>query len=234
MVLANPLQPLIDAEEWTLEALHALGLGWGLAIVALTMLVRLSTVPLVVRQYHAQRKLRDHLPQLKRLQERHSDDRERLQEELRAYQREHAINPLASCLPVLVQIPIFISLYCLMRADVKNGLFGDDGFLFIGHLTQQPHGAALAILTIAYLSSQVATSLIATRTMQRGGRGVVLALPLLFVGLVSRFPAGLAVYWITTSLWSLVQQIALWRLTPALPAAPKASRDRTPRPTRPS
>jgi YidC/Oxa1 family membrane protein insertase len=66
----------------------------------------------------------------------------------------------------------------------------------------------------AYLVSQIAGSLIATRTMQGGQRGVMLALPLLFVGIVARFPAGLAVYWITTSLWTLGQQLCFWRLAP--------------------
>ena len=215
MVLANVLQPLIDVEEWVLEALHSIGLGWGLAIVGLTVLVRLSTVPLVVRQFRAQRELREHLPELKRLQQRHKQDRERLQRELQAYYREHGINPLNAFAPVLVQIPVFISLYYLMRQDVRSGVFDDAGFLLIPHLTERPHGAVLVTLVLAYLGSQVATSLIATRTMQGGQRGLMLALPLLFVGVVARFPAGLAVYWITTSLWSLGQQVTLWRLAPA-------------------
>jgi YidC/Oxa1 family membrane protein insertase len=215
VVFANVLQPLIDVEEWVLEALHSIGLGWGLAIVGLTVLVRLSTVPLVVRQFRAQRDLREHLPEMKRLQQRHKQDRERLQRELQAYYREHGINPLNALAPVLVQIPVFISLYYLMRQDVRSGLFDDAGFLLIPHLTERPHGAVLVTLVLAYLGSQVATSLIATRTMQGGQRGLMLALPLLFVGVVARFPAGLAVYWITTSLWSLGQQITLWRAAPA-------------------
>lgn len=227
MLVADLLQPLIDGEEWMLEALHACGLGWGLAIIGLTLLVRLATLPLVVRQYRAQRRMRDHLPALRRLQQRHGADRERLQEEIRIYRREHAIKPLGAFLPLLVQIPIFVSLYYLMRADVSSGLFGDDGFLFIGHLTEQPHGAVLAALSVAYLSSQLASSLIATRTMQRERRGFALALPLVFVGVVARFPAGLAVYWITSSLWGLGQQIAFWRLTSAAGAAPGASADAT-------
>ena len=107
---------------------------------------------------------------------------------------------------------MFISLYYLMRHDVKNGLFGDAGMLFIPHLTEKPHGAVLVALVMTYLISQITGSLIATRTMQGGQRGLMLALPLLFVGIVARFPAGLAVYWITTSLWTLGQQVAFWRL----------------------
>ena len=212
MFLANVLQPLIGVEQWTLKALHAIGLGWGLAIVGLTVLVRVCTLPLVVRQFRSQRELRKHMPQMKELQKRHKGDKERLQREMQAYYREHGINPLAAFAPLLIQIPVFISLYYLMRHDVKNGLFGDAGMLFIPHLTQKPHGAVLVALVLTYLISQITGSLIATRTMQGGQRGLMLALPLLFVGIVARFPAGLAVYWITTSLWTLGQQVAFWRL----------------------
>jgi YidC/Oxa1 family membrane protein insertase len=215
MVLANVLQPLISGEEWVLELLHGIGLGWGLAIVGLTVLVRLCTLPLVVRQFRSQRELRQHMPHLSELRQRHKDDPQRMQNELRAYYREHGINPLAAFAPLLVQIPVFISLYYLMRSDVSNGLFGDAGLLFIPDLTEKPHGAVLVALICTYLASQIAGSLIATRAMQGGQRGLMLALPLLFVGVVARFPAGLAVYWITTSLWTLGQQLCFWRLAPA-------------------
>ena len=211
MVSANVLAPLISIDEWTLEALHSIGLGWGLAIVGLTVLVRASTVPLVVRQFRAQRELREHMPELRRLQRDHKHDRDLLQRELRAYYREHGINPLAPFLPLLVQIPVFISLYYLMRGDVKSGLFGDAGFLFVPSLTENPHGAVLVALITAYLITQLTGSVIATRAMSGGQRGLMLALPLLFVGVVARFPAGLAVYWITTSMWTLGQQIVLWK-----------------------
>jgi YidC/Oxa1 family membrane protein insertase len=215
MLIANVLQPLISAEEWTLERLHDIGLGWGLAIVGLTILVRICTLPLVVRQFRSQRELRRHMPHLSELRKRHKDDPPRLQREMQAYYREHGINPLAAFVPLLVQIPVFISLYYLMRSDVSNGLFGDDGLLFIPDLTEKPHGAVLVALICTYLASQIAGSLIATRAMQGGQRGLMLALPLLFVGVVARFPAGLAVYWITTSLWMLGQQLCFWRLAPA-------------------
>jgi YidC/Oxa1 family membrane protein insertase len=210
--VANVLQPLISVEEWTLERLHSIGLGWGLAIVGLTVLVRVCTLPLVVRQFRAQRELRRHMPEMRALQQRHKDDRETLTREMQAYYREHGINPLSAFAPLLIQIPVFISLYYLMRHDVKGGLFGSSGLLFIPHLTQKPHGAVLLALIMTYLVSQITGSLIATRSMQGGQRGLMLALPLLFVGIVARFPAGLAVYWITTSLWTLGQQVAFWRL----------------------
>jgi YidC/Oxa1 family membrane protein insertase len=218
--MAQVLQPLISAEEWVLEGLHAVGLGWGLAIVGLTVVVRLCTLPLVVRQFRSQRELSRHMPQMQELRKRHKHEPERLQRELRAYYEEHGINPLAALLPLLVQIPVFISLYYLMRSDASSGLFGDSGLLFIPSLTDKPHGAVLVALIATYLAAQIAGSLIATRSMQGGQRGLMLVLPLLFVGVVARFPAGLAVYWITTSLWTLGQQVCLWRLAAAEAPAP--------------
>jgi YidC/Oxa1 family membrane protein insertase len=211
MPIANVLQPLTDLEETILEHLHSIGLGWGLAIVGLTLMVRACTLPLTFKQFRAQRELKQHMPELKRMQQKYKQDKQRLQKETTAYYREHGINPLGAFAPILVQIPIFISLYYLMRTDVKSGLFGSDGFLWIPHLTAKPHGTVLVALMLTYLSSQLLSSAIATRTMQGGQRGLAFALPLLFVGVVARFPAGLAVYWITTSLWTLGQQLAFWR-----------------------
>jgi YidC/Oxa1 family membrane protein insertase len=213
------LRPLIDSEEWLLERLHSIGLGWGLAIVGLTLLVRVCTLPLVMRQFKSQREMRRHMPELRALRDRHKKDPQRLREETLEYYRRHGINPLASFAPLLIQIPVFISLYYLMRTDVKSGLFGDDGFLFIPDLGIKPHGAVLVALLLSYLVTQTATSLIATRTLQGGQRGLMLALPLLFASVITRVPAGLAVYWLTTSLWSLGQQLVFWRAGPAgLPA----------------
>ncbi|HYI35729.1 MAG TPA: YidC/Oxa1 family membrane protein insertase, partial [Thermoleophilaceae bacterium] len=77
MPVANILAPLTNAEEWVLEALHSIGFGWGLAIVGLVVLVRLCTLPLVVRQFRSQRELREHMPEMRKLQQRFKDDKPR-------------------------------------------------------------------------------------------------------------------------------------------------------------
>ncbi len=215
MTVANVLGPLISVEERLLEALHSAGLGWGLAIVALTVLVRLAILPLTIRQIRSQRELRRHMPELARLRQRHSDDPERWKRETLSYYQEHRVNPLGAIAPTLLQIPVFVSLYYLMRTDVASGLFGHARFLFIPDLTEKPHGAVLFTLVLLYLTSQLATSAVSTRNLQGGQRKLALALPLLFVGVAARFPAGLLVYWITSSLWSLGQALALWRAMPA-------------------
>jgi YidC/Oxa1 family membrane protein insertase len=219
---ANILQPLTDIEEWVLESLHGAGLTWGLAIVGLTLLTRTLTLPLVVRQFRSQRDMKLHMPELKRMQKELKDDKQELQRQMTAYYREHGINPLASVGPLLLQVPIFISLYMLLRQDATSGMFGDSGFLFIPDLTAKPEGTVLVAMLLVYVSSQLASSAIATRTMQSSHRGIAMGLPILFATVIMRFPAGLAIYSITTSLWSLGQQIALWRLSPAVPSGTPA------------
>lgn len=221
-VLANILQPLNDVEEWVLEGLHGAGLTWGLAIVGLTLLTRMLTLPLVVRQFRSQREMKLHMPELKRIRKQHRDDKQKLQLEMTAYYREHGINPLASVGPLLLQVPIFISLYMLLRQDATDGMFGDSGFLFVPDLTAKPEGAVLVAMLLIYVCSQLASSAIATRTLQSTHRGIAMGLPLLFATVIMRFPAGLAIYSITTSLWSLGQQITFWRLSPATPAGTPA------------
>ena len=110
-----------------------------------------------------------------------------------------------------------------MRQDVGSGLFGHSSFLFIPDITAHPHGAVLAALVTAYACSQLAGTLVATRTMPGGQRRFAVALPLLFIGVAACFPAGLLVYWITSSLWSLAQQLVLWRSRHAAGAAAAAA-----------
>lgn len=223
LTAGNILQPLTDAEEWVLEGLHGIGLTWGLAIVGLTLLTRCLMLPLIVRQFRSQREMKRHMPELRKLQAKYKGgDKQKLQQEMAAYYKAHGINPLASVAPLLLQVPVFISLYMLLRHDATNGLFGDGGFLFIPDLTAKPQGAVLVAMVLIYVCSQVASSAIATRTMQKSHRGAAMALPLLFAGVIVRFPAGLAIYSITTSLWSLGQQITFWRLSSAVPAGSAA------------
>ena len=98
------------------------------------------------------------------------------------------------------------------QPDPTRHVVGVGRVVVVGEWLDRAGVEVLLALVMTYLISQITGSLIATRTMQGGQRGLMLALPLLFVGIVARFPAGLAVYWITTSLWTLGQQFAFWRL----------------------
>ena len=122
LVLANILQPLIDvAEAVILFFREDVGLSWGFAIVGLTFTTRLLILPLSLKQIRSMRALQAHAPELKAIQARYKDDKERLQREMMAFYKENNVNPLASCWPLLLQLPVFLSLYQLLNSDSVQG-----------------------------------------------------------------------------------------------------------------
>jgi len=233
------IQPLIDFFEAILKVFHdTIGFSWGFSIIALTLLVRACLLPLTFRQYHSMQKLAQLQPEMKKLQARFKDDKERLNQEMMKFYRENKVNPLASCLPMLAQFPVFISLYYMLRTDLRHdicpeingpgtanyanpipcGNNGDASFLFIHDLTDKATGATLIVLIVLYVGSQLCSSLLSMSSADRTQRMIFLALPFVFVTFVIRFPAGLLVYWITTNCWTIVQQLIIKkRLGPMRP-----------------
>ncbi len=94
----------------------AIGLPWAWAIVALTVMVRMVLVPLTVKQIHSMQNLQRHAPEMKEIQRKYKGDRAKMNEELMKFYKENSINPASSCLPILFQIPIFISLFFLLKS----------------------------------------------------------------------------------------------------------------------
>jgi YidC/Oxa1 family membrane protein insertase len=237
---SNPLQPLIDIFESILKFFHdSIGLQWGWAIIALTVLVRAALLPLTFKQFHSMQRLAHLQPEMKKLQERFKGDKERMNQEMMKFYRENKVNPFSSCLPMVAQFPVFISLYYMLRVDLRRdicpeingpgsphfaspipcGESGDSSFLFIPDLTDKATGGVLIALIVLYVGSQMASTLLMSTTTDRNQRLIFLALPFLFVTFVIRFPAGLLVYWITTNLWTIVQQMIIRkRLGPLRPA----------------
>ncbi len=117
---ANPLQPLITVCEKVLLFFHdTVGTGWGLAIILLTITVRLVVLPLTLKQVTSMQRLQGLAPELKAIQEKYKDDKQRQQQELMKFYRENRVNPLASCLPLVFQLPFFFALYYMLRTDLK-------------------------------------------------------------------------------------------------------------------
>src|SRR3954453_3721028 len=242
---ANPLQPLIDIFEEVLKAFHSLGIGWGMSIVLLTVCVRALLLPLAFKQFRSMQSLSRHQPELKALQQKYKGDKDRLNQEVMKFYRENKINPLASCLPLAAQIPVFISLFYMLRKDLLHDICpgtnppgtdhpvpcpdgGDASFLFIPNLTDNATGAVLVALIVLYVGSQLASTLMSTVTADKTQRYIMLALPFFFVVFVTRFPAGLLVYWITTNVWTMAQQYLIRRrlgpMRPPTPPGEKAER----------
>jgi len=237
--VANILQPLIDAADSVIGFLHDdVGLSWGLSIVGLTFLTRLVILPLSVKQISSMRHLQQHAPELKALQEKYKDDKERLQREMMAFYRENKINPLASCWPLLLQLPVFLALYQLLRSDsFTQEVLAEPpvGFLFIDNLTESATGVELAALIVLFIGTQMGASLVmSSRVQDRNQRLIMFGLPFLFAPFVASFPAGLAVYWITTNVWTLGQQAVVMTFWPPPdPPKPEEIKAKTPPPPPP-
>ena len=262
-ILANVIQsafsPLISLFESIMVFIHndLVGGSWGLAIVGLTVLIRAVLVPLTFRQLKSMQEMQRLAPQIQALKEKYKEDKQRQQQEIMKFYQEHKINPLASCLPLLLQLPVFISLFYMLRTDLKIDICGPQlkvfytkelgrpivkdsqipehavhvmgrtvkgvselgcsqipgaahsaKFLFIPDITDKATGVALIVLIVLYVGSQLGSTLIATATADPNQRRLMLLLPLVFVVILYRYPAGLLVYWITTNLWTIGQQVA--------------------------
>ncbi len=292
-ILANVIQdafsPLISLFESVMVFIHdnLVGGSWGLAIVGLTVIIRAVLVPLTYRQLKGMQEMQRLSPQIAALKEKYKEDKQRQQQEIMAFYRENKINPLASCLPLLLQLPVFISLFYMLRTDLKldicgrqmrehfstvlgrtlahnseipqnavnhvNGVTGhvkglseigcnvvashSAKFLFLPDITEKATGIALIVLIVLYVGSQITSTLVATATADPNQRRLMLLLPLVFVVILYRYPAGLLVYWITTNLWTVGQQYLIKRHMgpPPAPAEAKASANgKSPRSLKPA
>src|ERR1700685_1181318 len=123
IVAANICQRLISVFEAVLKFFHNdVGAGWGLSIVLLTVLIRLVLVPLTLKQFKSMRALQTLQPELKAIQAKYKEDKQRQQQELMKFYKENNVNPLASCLPMVAQLPVFISLFYMLRKNLREDI----------------------------------------------------------------------------------------------------------------
>ena len=230
LVLANILQPLIDVNDAIVKFWHdTVGLGWGLSIIGLTFVVRLVILPLTFRQVRSMQGLQKLQPEMKKIQQRYKEDKKRQQEEMMKLYQEHQINPLGSCLPLLLQLPFFFALYQTLQSggEISKQIKDDpahDGFLFIPNLTDKVTGGVLVALLVLYLVTQLASSYVSAVNIQDPMQKRLLFLfPVVFSVIIIQFPAGLIVYWITTNVWTVGQQLLIKRFLP--PPDPAAKKD---------
>ena len=234
--MSDVLSPLITFFEAILQFFHdSAGFSWGWSIVALTVLVRAALLPLTLKQFKSMQNMVRFQPEIKKLQEKYKNDRERLNQEMMKFYRENKVNPFASCLPLVAQLPVFLALFYMLQDDLRLdicpeinppgtaepdpcGSGGAASFLFIPDLTDKATGGVLVALIVLYVGSQLLSTVLMSTATDRTQRIIFLALPFVFVIFVINFPAGLLVYWITTNLWTIVQQsIVRKRLGPMRP-----------------
>jgi YidC/Oxa1 family membrane protein insertase len=248
LVTANIFQPLIDVFEAVLKFFHnSVGVSWGFSIVLLTVVIRAVLIPLTLKQFRSMQALQRLQPELKALQNKYKDDKQRQQQEIMKFYKENKVNPLGSCLPLVAQLPVFISLFYMLRKTLRGdicpsvqaayqrthgagattpcGAGHHAGFLFINDLTNKATGVVLIVLIVLYVGTQLSSSLMmSSATMDKTQRQIMLFMPLIFVFFIISFPAGVIVYWITTNSWTILQQYIVKKrlgppVTPAVAAA---------------
>ena len=230
------------------------GLTWAWSIVAVTVAVRVLLVPVAVRQIHSMQSLQIHAPEMKAIQQRYKNDRQKQSEELMKFYKENKINPYASCLPIVFQIPIFIALFFVLR-DFEEEVFcgpelggqetcssrGRRGnpvalpeyesqleWLGLINITENTVEGWGPLLLVIYVVSQLTSTWLMSTSMQSAAqRWLIMLLPIFFIPFILGFPSGLMIYWLTTNLWTTGQGIITRRLMPRKVAPPKRS-SRTP------
>ena len=229
--VASPLTPLEHILRSVLNWLHqSVGLPWAWSIVVLTILVRIVLVPLMVRQIHSMQSLQVHAPEMKAIQQKWKHDRQRQNEELMKFYRENKINPAASCLPIIAQIPVFFSLYLVLRHFEQHVPKGDHStlrWLDLVNITEPVRHGWGPLLLVIYVVSQLTSSWYMSTTMQGAQRWMLMVLPVAFVPFLISFPSGLMIYWLTTNLWTTGQGWITRKMIPKPELPPKRS-SRTP------
>src|SRR4051794_19499583 len=189
-----------------LDFFHNQGhLPWAWAIVATTIVVRIALVPLTVRQIHSMQSLQKHAPEMKEIQRKYKGDRQKMNEELMKFYRENRINPAASCLPLVAQIPVFFALYLVLKNFTKHVTATPAELSWLGlvNITDHANVGWGPLLLVIYVASQTLSTLLMSTTMDKTQRAVMLGMPLVFVFVVVNFPVGLVLYWLTTNLWTV-------------------------------
>jgi YidC/Oxa1 family membrane protein insertase len=192
---------------WALDKIHILIGHWGWSIVVLTLLIKLLFYKLTEAQFRSMGKLRKLQPRIQQLKERYGDDRQKFGQAMMEIYKKEKVNPLGGCLPILVQIPIFISLYWVLLESVE---LRQASFLWVPDLSRPDPYFILPVLNGVFM-------IITQRLMPAAGmdpmqRKIMQGLPIVFAFLFALFPAGLVLYWATNAGVSLAQQWYILRL----------------------
>jgi YidC/Oxa1 family membrane protein insertase len=198
---------------WLLEFLHGIVGNWGWAIVLLTVLIKAAFYPLSAASYKSMAKMKEVTPRLTKIREQYGDDKQKLNTAMMELYRNEKINPLGGCLPIVVQIPVFISLYWVLLASVE--MRNAPWMLWVRDLATPDAWFILPGLMMATMFIQYKLNPTPPDPVQAK---VMMFMPLIFGGMFFFFPAGLVLYWLTNNILSIAQQ---WYVTQQIAKAKK-------------
>ena len=244
LILANILQPLSTSPNSVIVFFHdTVGLGWGLVDRLPDLHERLLILPLSIKQIKSMRAMQALQPQMKEIQEKYKDDKQRQQQEMMEFYQENEINPLASCFPLLLQLPVFLALYQMLNGDsfinevnasVASGRAARASSSST-RIIEKPTGTELHRPDRRSSSAPSSPPAWRWRAASRARSATSSsACPSCSRPFIFTHPAGLAVYWISTNIWTFgQQQFVVKRIAPPPDLKKTAPRRRSRRPKPP-
>ncbi|MCG2575806.1 membrane protein insertase YidC [Dechloromonas sp. XY25] len=202
---------------WALEAIHKVVGNWGWAIIVLTIAIKAAFFPLSAASYKSMAKMKVLTPRLAQLKERFGDDKQRLNQEMMKLYQTEKVNPLGGCLPILIQIPVFIALYWVLLGAVEMR-----GAPWLGWITDLASADPYFILPVIMMISMFVQTKLNPTPPDPIQAKVMMMMPLIFGVMFFWFPAGLVLYWVVNNVLSIAQQ---WQITRMIDAGGKAAND---------
>lgn len=190
---------------WLMTLIHEFCSNWGLSIIIVTILIKLLFYPLSTKSYKSMAKMRTLQPRMKKLQEIYKGDRQKLGRKMMEMYKEQKVNPASGCLPILIQIPVFIALYWVLLESVQ--LRQATFVLWIHDLSSKDPYFVLPVLMGISMLIQQKISPVSSDPIQAK---VMLLMPIVFTVFFASFPSGLVLYWLTNNIISILQQ---WYIT---------------------
>ncbi len=201
---------------WLMTLIHNVVNNWGVAIILVTVLIKLLFYPLSAKSYKSMAKMRMLQPRMKKLQELYKGDRQKLGRKMMEMYKEEKVNPASGCLPILIQIPVFIALYWVLLESVQ---LRQAPFVFWLHdlASKDPYFILPILMGISMFVQQKISPTSADPMQAR----IMMLMPVIFTVFFASFPSGLVLYWLTNNVISIAQQ---WYITRKYTAIYKAKR----------
>jgi YidC/Oxa1 family membrane protein insertase len=220
--LENLFSPLTSILGSGLEFLYSQGAPWWLSIAILTVIVRALLFPLTIKQVKSMRAMQDLKPEMDRIRAKYKDNRQKQQEEIMKLYQERQVNPLGGCFPILIQMPIFIAMFYVIRSfGDTHPSFNTGGILWFQNLSAMDPYYILPILSAV---TMLAASEITAKNIDPQQRWLMRILPVGITVFIYYFPAGLFMYWITSNLVTLVQNYLIYNHGPGRKGPPDGKR----------
>ncbi|MBI4744334.1 MAG: membrane protein insertase YidC [Actinobacteria bacterium] len=202
--MSGLLAPIEKILLYSLNFFYGYVNNYGTAIIILTIVIRIILLPLTIKQMKSVKAMQKIQPELKKLQEKYKDDKEKLQKEMMKFYTENKVNPFGGCLPLLLQMPVFFALFQMLRSN-KN--LSKASFLWLSNLNKPDPYLILVVLMV--ITMYISQKMISSDPQQEK---MMIPMTLFMAFIAFKLPAGVLIYWVTTNIGTIIQQYFLLKV----------------------